>query len=88
LMNCKVFQKGNITRMPSPKKKHRSVTLMDGLLLAHNFSLVVASGPRNEKGNMEKVKKQLQEKLAINVDVKVITSVTVPRRVHYRSPPR
>jgi hypothetical protein len=49
-MNCKVFQKGNITRMPSPKKKHRSVTLMDGLLLAHNFSLVVTSGPRNKKG--------------------------------------
>jgi hypothetical protein len=56
-MNCQVFQKGNITRMPGPKKKHRSVTLMDGLLPAHNFSLVVASGPRNEKGNMEKVKK-------------------------------
>ena len=36
--------------MPSPKKKHRSVTLMDGLLLAHSFSLVVASGPRNKKG--------------------------------------
>jgi hypothetical protein len=34
-----------------------SVTLMDGLLLTHSFSLVVASGPRNEKGNMEKVKK-------------------------------
>jgi hypothetical protein len=31
--------------------------LMDGLLLAHNFSLVFASGPRNKKGNMEKVKK-------------------------------
>ena len=57
LMNCKVFQKGNITRMPSPKKKHMSVTLMDGLLLAHSFSLVVASDPRNKKGNMEKVKK-------------------------------
>jgi hypothetical protein len=56
-MNCKVFQKGNITRMSSPKKKHRSVTLMDGLLLAHSFSLVVTSGPRNKKGNMEKVKK-------------------------------
>jgi hypothetical protein len=40
-----------------PKKKHRSVTLMDGLLLAHSDSLVVASGPRNKKGNMEKVKK-------------------------------
>jgi hypothetical protein len=52
-MNCKVFQKGNTIRMPSPKKKHMSVTLMDGLLLAHNFSLVVASGPRNKKGNME-----------------------------------
>jgi hypothetical protein len=50
LMNCKVIRKGNITRMPSPKKKHRSVTLMDGLLLAHSFSLVVASGPRNKKG--------------------------------------
>jgi hypothetical protein len=33
------------------------VTLMDGLLLAHSFNLVVASGPRNKKGNMEKVKK-------------------------------
>jgi hypothetical protein len=53
-MNCKVFQKGNNTRMPSPKKKHMSVTLMDGLLLAHSFSLVVASGPRNKNGNMEK----------------------------------
>jgi hypothetical protein len=57
LMNCKVFQKGNITRMPSPKKKHMSVTLMDGLLLAHSFSLVFASGLRNKKGNMAKVKK-------------------------------
>jgi hypothetical protein len=56
-MNCKVFQKGNITRMPNLKKKHMSVTLMDGLLLAHSFSLVVASGPRNKKENMEKVKK-------------------------------
>jgi hypothetical protein len=74
--------------MPSPKKKHMSVTLMDGLSPAHSFSLVVASGPRNKEGNMEKVKKWLQEKLAINVDVKVITSVTVLRRVHYRSPPR
>jgi hypothetical protein len=55
-MNCKVFQEGNITRMPSPKKKNRSVTLIDGLLLAHSFSLAVASGPRNEKRNMEKVK--------------------------------
>jgi hypothetical protein len=54
LMNCKVFQKGNITRMPNPKKKHRSVTLMDGLLLAHSFNLIIASGPRNKKGNMEK----------------------------------
>jgi hypothetical protein len=61
---------------------------MDVLLLAHSFSLVDASGPGNKKGNMEKVKKQLQEKLAINVDVKVITSVTVLRRVHYRPPPR
>jgi hypothetical protein len=50
-------KKRNITRMPSPKKKHMSVTLMDGLLLAHSFSLVVASGPRNKNGNMEKVKK-------------------------------
>jgi hypothetical protein len=50
-------QKGNITRMPSPKKKHMSVKLMDVLLLAHSFSLVIASSPRNEKGNMEKVKK-------------------------------
>jgi hypothetical protein len=57
LMSSKVFQKGNITRMSSPKKKHMSVTLMDRLLLAHSFSLVVASGPRNKKGNMEKVKK-------------------------------
>jgi hypothetical protein len=56
-MNCKVFQKGNITMMLSPRKKHMSVTLMDGLLFAHSFDLVVASGPRNEKGNMEKVKK-------------------------------
>jgi hypothetical protein len=56
-MNCHVFQKGNITRMPSYKKKHMSVTLMDGLSPAHNFSLVVASGPRNKNGNMEKVKK-------------------------------
>jgi hypothetical protein len=48
-MNCKVFQKGNITRMPSPKKKHMSVTLMYGLLLAHSFSLVVASGPRTKR---------------------------------------
>jgi hypothetical protein len=56
-MSSKVFQKGNITRMSSPKKKHMSVTLMDRLLLAHSFSLVVASGPRNKKGNMEKVKK-------------------------------
>jgi hypothetical protein len=55
-MNCKVFEKGNITRMPDPKKKHMSVTLMDGLLLAHSFSLMVASGPRNKKGNIEKVK--------------------------------
>jgi hypothetical protein len=56
-MNCQVFQKGNITRMPNYKKKHMSVTLTDGLLLAHGFNLVVASGPRNKKGNMEKVKK-------------------------------
>jgi hypothetical protein len=56
-MNFKIFQKGNITRMPSPKKKHMSVTLMDELLRAHSFSLVIASGPRNKKGNMEKVKK-------------------------------
>jgi hypothetical protein len=56
-MNCKVFPKGNITRMPSSKKKHMSVTLMAGLLLAHSFSLVVASDPRNKKGNMEKVKR-------------------------------
>jgi hypothetical protein len=41
----------------SPEKKYMSVTLMDGLLLAHSFSLVVASGPRNKKGNMGKVKK-------------------------------
>jgi hypothetical protein len=53
-MNCKVFQKGNITRMPSPKKKNRSVTLMDGLLLAHSLSLMVTSTPRNKKENMEK----------------------------------
>jgi hypothetical protein len=77
-MNYKEFQKGNITRMPSPRKKHMSVTLMDGLLLAHSFSLVVASGPRNKNGNTEKVK----------VDVKVISSVTVLRTVHYISPPR
>jgi hypothetical protein len=30
---------------------------MDELLLAHSFGLVVASGPRNEKENKEKVKK-------------------------------
>jgi hypothetical protein len=40
--------------MPNPKKKHMSVTLMDGLLPAHSFCLMVASGPRNKKGNMEK----------------------------------
>jgi hypothetical protein len=56
-MNYQVFQKGNITKMPNPKKKHMSVTLMDGLLLAHSFSLMVASVPRNKKGNVEKVKK-------------------------------
>jgi hypothetical protein len=55
LMNCKVFQKGNITRMPSPKKKHMSVTLMDGLLLAHSFSLVVASDPRNKNGKSQEI---------------------------------
>jgi hypothetical protein len=43
--------------MPSPRKKHMSVTLMDRLLLAHSLSLVIASSPRNEEGNMEKVKK-------------------------------
>jgi hypothetical protein len=43
---------------------------------------------KKQKGIHGKVKKLLQEKLAINVDVKVITSVTVLRRVHYRSPPR
>jgi hypothetical protein len=48
-MNCQVFQKGNITRMPSSKKKHMSVTLMDGLSPAHSFSPVVASSPRNQK---------------------------------------
>jgi hypothetical protein len=62
-MNCQVFQKGNITRMPSPKKKHRSVTLMDGLLLAHSFSLIAASGPRNKKRNMEKVKNNFKKSL-------------------------
>jgi hypothetical protein len=56
-MNCQVFQKGNITRMPSSKKKHMSVTLMDGLLLAHSFNLIVASGPGNKKENIEKVMK-------------------------------
>jgi hypothetical protein len=56
-MNCQVFQKGNITRMPNPKKKHMSVSLMDGLLLAHSYSPIVASGPRNKNGSMEKVKK-------------------------------
>jgi hypothetical protein len=56
-MNCKVFQKGNIIRMPSPKKKQMSVTLMDGLSHAHSFSLVVASVPRNKNGNMENVRK-------------------------------
>jgi hypothetical protein len=56
-MNCQVFQKGNIIRMLSTKKKHMSVTLMDGLSPAHSFRLVVASGPRNKNENMEKVKK-------------------------------
>jgi hypothetical protein len=56
-MNCQVFQKGNITRMPSSKKKHMSVTLMDGLSPTHSFSLIAASVPRNKNGNMEKVKK-------------------------------
>jgi hypothetical protein len=56
-MNYQVFQKGNITRMPSYKKRQMSVTLMDGLSPAHSFSLVVASVPRNKNGNMEKVKK-------------------------------
>jgi hypothetical protein len=87
-MNCQVFQKGNITRMLRSKKKQMSVTLMDGLSPAHSFSLVVASVPRNKSGNMEKVKKLLQESLAINVVVKVITSVTVLRSVHYQTPPR
>jgi hypothetical protein len=40
--------------MPSTKKKHMSVTLMDGLLPAHSFSPVAASGPRNKNGNMKK----------------------------------
>jgi hypothetical protein len=56
-MNCIVFQKGYITRMPSSKKKDMNVTLMDGLSPAQSFSPVVASGPRNKNGNMEKVKK-------------------------------
>jgi hypothetical protein len=56
-MNCQVFQKGNITRMLSSKKKQMSVTLMDGLSPAHSFSPVTASGPRNKNGDMEKVKK-------------------------------
>jgi hypothetical protein len=56
-MNCQVFQKGNITRMPSSKKKHMSVTLMDELSHAQSFSPIIASGPRNKNGNMEKVKK-------------------------------
>jgi hypothetical protein len=43
--------------MLSSKNKQMSVTLMDGLSPAHSFSLVVASVPRNKKGNMEKVKK-------------------------------
>jgi hypothetical protein len=43
--------------MPNTKKKHMNVTLMDGLSPAHSFSLVIASGPRNKNGNMEKVKK-------------------------------
>jgi hypothetical protein len=50
-------KKRNITRMLSSKKKQMSVTLMDELSPAHSFSLVVASGPRNKNGNMEKVKK-------------------------------
>jgi hypothetical protein len=56
-MSCQVFQKGNITRMPSSKMKQMSVKLMDGLSPAHSFSPVAASGPRDEKRNMEKVKK-------------------------------
>jgi hypothetical protein len=56
-MNCQVFQKGNITRMLSSKKKQMSVTLMDELSPAHSFSPITASGPRDEKRNMEKVKK-------------------------------
>jgi hypothetical protein len=62
-MNSNVFQKGNITRMPSPKKKNRSVTLMDGPLLVHSFSLVVTSGPRNKKGNMEKSRNNFKKSL-------------------------
>jgi hypothetical protein len=50
-------KKENITRMPSPKKKPWSVTLMDGLPPAHSFSPIAASGPRNKNGNREKVKK-------------------------------
>jgi hypothetical protein len=62
-MQIQVFQKGNITRMPSPKKKHMSVTLMDGLLLAHSFSLVVALGPRSKKGNMKKSRNNFKKGL-------------------------
>jgi hypothetical protein len=43
--------------MLSSKKKQMGVILMDGLSPAHNFSLIVASVPRNKNGNMEKVKK-------------------------------
>jgi hypothetical protein len=56
-MNFQVFQKGNITRMTSSKKKRMSVTLMDGLSPVHRFGPVVALDPRNKNGNMEKVKK-------------------------------
>jgi hypothetical protein len=62
-MNCKVFQKGNITRMPSPKKKHRSVTLMDGLLLAHSFSLVVTLGPKTKRETWKKSRNNFKKSL-------------------------
>jgi hypothetical protein len=61
-MNCKVFQKGSITRMPSSKKKHMNVTLMDGLSPAHSFSPVVASGSKKRKGKHGKSQEMTSRK--------------------------
>jgi hypothetical protein len=43
---------------------------------------------KKQKGKHGKSQEITSRKLAINVDVKVITSITVLRKVHYRSPPR